>query len=241
MLAVTDARKTFGDTPVLRGIELAVARGETLAVLGPSGCGKSTLLRAILGLTLLDAGTVTIDGDRLTPGNTQELRQRCGYVIQGGGLFPHLTAAANARLPAELAAWDAAAIAERLETLRVLTDLPADALTRRPAELSGGQRQRVALMRALFLRPGLLLLDEPLGALDPMLRADLQAELASIIAAEACAAVLVTHDLREAAVLGDRVLLMREGVIEQEGPPADLLDRPATDFARRFTASQRVS
>ena len=162
-----------------------------------------------------------------------------GYVIQDGGLFPHLTGRANVAIAAECLGRDPASIAARVDELRQLVRLPGDALDRYPAQLSGGQRQRISLMRALMLDPALLLLDEPLAALDPMIRADLQEDLRDIFRALAKTVLLVTHDMGEALFFGDRIVLMREGSIVQEGTPEDLLHRPADPFVSRFIQAQR--
>ena len=167
------------------------------------------------------------------------VRRRTGYVIQDGGLFPHLSAADNAALLARHLGWSAARRRERLDELAALVRLPGDVLARTPRELSGGQRQRVSLMRALMLDPEALLLDEPLGALDPMVRAELQDDLRAIFAELAKTVVLVTHDLAEAAFFADTVVLMRDGAVVQAGPPGDLEARPADPFVTQFIGAQR--
>jgi osmoprotectant transport system ATP-binding protein len=225
----------YGGRTALGPVELEIARGETVAVLGPSGCGKSTLLRLLLGLIRPDEGTVSFDG----AAPNREARLRLGTVIQDGGLFPHLTAAENATLMARQLGWSGEKIAARLEELRALTSFPTDGLARHPAMLSGGQRQRVALMRALFLDPEALLLDEPLGALDPLIRAELHTELAAIFARLGKTVVLVTHDVVEAARLAARVVLLADGRVVQDGPLRTLVDSPASPFVGRFLSAQR--
>ena len=163
-----------------------------------------------------------------------------GYVIQEGGLFPHLTAAANVTLMARHLEWPPDRLQTRLQALAALTQFPAEALGRYPVQLSGGQRQRVSLMRALMLDPDVLLLDEPLGALDPMIRADLQTDLKRIFQQLHKTVVLVTHDLGEAAFLGDVIVLMRAGEIVQQGPLAELLQTPAEPFVTDFINAQRI-
>jgi osmoprotectant transport system ATP-binding protein len=217
-------------------MDLEVPAGQTVSILGPSGCGKSTLLRILLGLIAHDEGTVAFEG--APP--SRAARLRLGTVIQEGGLFPHLTAAANCALMARQLGWTAARIAARLETLARLTGLSPDLLVRYPAQLSGGQRQRVALVRALFLDPAALLFDEPLGALDPIVRADLQAELREIFRAVGKTVVLVTHDLGEAAYLASRLVLLQEGRVVQDGPLEALVGAPATPFVTRFVRAQRT-
>ena len=161
-----------------------------------------------------------------------------GYVIQDGGLFPHLTARGNVTLMARYIGWSEEKVAARIHELSELTQFPEDGLDRYPAQLSGGQRQRVSLMRALMLDPEVLLLDEPLGALDPMIRAELQRDLAEIFRSLGKTVVLVTHDLPEAGFFGDRVVLLREGTIVQSGAFPDLVSRPASPFVEAFVQAQ---
>ena len=247
------AAKGYGGVRVLGPIDLTIAEGTTTLLLGPSGSGKSTLLRLLNGLQRPDAGEVLFRG--APPGRA--LRLQLGYVIQGGGLFPHLTAAGNVALLARWLGWDGERIARRMEELRELVRLPAAALPRLLAQLSGGQAQRVALMRALMLDPEVLLLDEPLGALDPITRFDLQEDLRAVFARLRKTVVLVTHDLAEAeffaaatggaatggAATGEAgagsAVLLRDGVIVQRGPLAELIRSPADAFVARFVRAQR--
>ena len=226
--------KTFAGVRVLGPIDLTIEEGTT-TLLGPSGGGKSTLLRLLNGLVRPDAGEVLFGGalpDRA-------LRQKMGYVIQGGGLFPHLTAVDNVALLARWLGWDEAHIARRMAELEELVRLPAGALPRFLAQLSGGQAQRVALMRALMLDPPVLLLDEPLGALDPITRFDLQQDLRDVFARLRKTVVLVTHDLAEAEFFGGTAVLLREGRIIQRGTIEDLVRTPADPFVARFVQAQR--
>ena len=239
MIALQAIRKSFGDQEVIRGVDLEVNRGETLVLIGPSGCGKSTLLRLMLGLFTPDAGRVIFDGAPLARQRLRDVRRRCGYVIQDGGLFPHMTAAENITLMARQLRWTTRRIAERLGALSEMTRFPSAGLARYPVELSGGQQQRVALMRALMLDPDVLLLDEPLGALDPMVRYDLQGDLRRIFRDLGKTTVMVTHDLAEAAYFGDRLLLLRDGSIVQQGTLAEITAAPADDFVSRFFTAQR--
>jgi osmoprotectant transport system ATP-binding protein len=239
MFEVSGIVKRYGATVALAGVDLAMAPGATTVLIGPSGCGKSTLLKSLNGLVAPDAGTVQFDGEAVTPDNARSLRRRMGYVIQEGGLFPHLDARDNVALMARHIGWERARIEARLSELLRLVHLPDEALRRYPAELSGGQRQRVSLMRALMLDPDVLLLDEPLGALDPMIRYALQTDLREVFRAFGKTVVLVTHDLGEAAYLADRIVLMNEGAIVQQGTARDLVERPATAFAERFITAQR--
>jgi osmoprotectant transport system ATP-binding protein len=236
MLELRGVSKSYAKTRALQPTDLRIAPQRTTVLLGPSGCGKSTLLRLMLGLLQPDAGTVLFDGEPIR----SELRTRMGYVVQDGGLFPHLTARGNAALMARHLGWDAQRIESRLSELAGLTQFPRDGLERYPVQLSGGQRQRVSLMRALMLDPAVLLLDEPLGALDPLIRADLQADLRRIFQTLGKTVVLVTHDLGEAAFLGDHLVLLRDGRIVQQGTLNDFVERPADPFVTRFINAQRI-
>lgn len=239
LLELRAALKRHRGTAVLGPLDLAVARGSTLAVVGPSGAGKTTLLRLLLGLEHPDEGEVRFAGAPLANVDLLALRRRIGYVVQGGGLFPHLTAEGNAGLVARWLGWEEPRVRERVAELAELARLPALLLGRYPAQLSGGQAQRVALVRALVLDPEVLILDEPLGALDPVTRADLQDDLAAAFERLRKTVVLVTHDLAEAALLGGRIALLRDGHVVQEGTLDDLLRRPADPFVTRFLRAQR--
>jgi osmoprotectant transport system ATP-binding protein len=231
--------KRYAGRPALGPITLGIPTGQTTVLIGPSGCGKSTLLRLLIGLVRPDAGTMTFDGNPVNAQTAQSIRRRTGYVIQDGGLFPHLTARGNVALLARHLGWQASRINSRVTELAELTRFPTDGLDRYPQQLSGGQRQRVGLMRALMLNPDALLLDEPLGALDPLVRADLQTELRDIFRSLGKTVVLVTHDLGEAAFFADRVVLLKEGCVVQEGRVDDLWHRPADPFVTRFVQAQR--
>ena len=232
--------KRYTGAAALHSTDLGVERGKTTVLIGPSGCGKSTLLRLIIGLTAPDSGTISFDGSQITQANIERLRRQIGYVIQEGGLFPHLTARANILLVARHLGKSLEEMRTRLLELCELTRFSDNLLSRYPIELSGGQRQRVSLMRALMLSPKLLLLDEPLGALDPLVRASLQKDLKEIFARLRQTALLVTHDLAEAAYFGDEIVLMNEGRVVQQGSIADLRKKPATDFVREFVNAQRT-
>ena len=239
MFVLDGVTKIYSGRSALGPLALDVPSGRTTVLIGPSGCGKSTLLRLLLGLIRPDAGRIAFDGIPITTETARAVRLRAGYVIQDGGLFPHLTALGNVALMARYLGWAKARIDRRVRELAELTRFPADGLSRYPHQLSGGQRQRVGLMRALMLNPDALLLDEPLGALDPLIRAELQSELREIFRSLGKTVVLVTHDLGEAAFFADRVVLLREGQIVQQGSPADLWQRPADPFVIRFVQAQR--
>jgi osmoprotectant transport system ATP-binding protein len=240
MIVLERVAKRLAGKLVLAPTTLSVGERRCLALLGPSGCGKSTLLRLILGLLAPDEGRVLIGGTEVTPETAVVIRRRTGYVIQDGGLFPHLCARDNASLLARHLGWAEDRVAARLDELAALVRLDPAILGRYPAELSGGQRQRVGIMRALMLDPDLLLLDEPMGALDPMVRARLQEDLKRIFAELGKTVLLVTHDLGEAAYLGDEVALMRDGRVLQRGPMRELVEAPADPFVRAFVQAQRV-
>jgi osmoprotectant transport system ATP-binding protein len=239
MLNLSDITISFHGKLALDGISIRLDTGRTTVLIGPSGCGKSTLLRIVVGILIADRGYIEFDGRPLHRDIMLESRRRMGYVIQDGGLFPHLTGRGNVSIAAESLGQSPAAIQERIEELRRLVRLPADALDRYPTQLSGGQRQRISLMRALMLDPDLLLLDEPLAALDPMIRADLQDDLRNIFRSLGKTVLMVTHDMGEAAFFGDRIVLMREGRIVQSGKTEDLLQHPADSFVSRFIQAQR--
>ncbi|REK18099.1 MAG: ATP-binding cassette domain-containing protein [Planctomycetota bacterium] len=239
MLRLENVSKTYDGKRVVDPYTTQFAPGQTHVLIGPSGCGKSTLLRLMLGLIPPTSGNITFDAVRLTPESRLAIRQRVGYVIQDGGLFPHLTAAANVQLMARYLGWDASRLAARTAELAELTHFPQSGLDRYPAQLSGGQQQRVSLMRALMLDPEVLMLDEPLGALDPMIRAELQADLKAIFARLAKTVILVTHDMGEAAFLADTIVLMREGRVVQQGSFQELLETPAESFVTDFINAQR--
>jgi osmoprotectant transport system ATP-binding protein len=238
MIYLREVSKRFGSAIALRPINLHIKRCATTVLLGPSGCGKSTILRLIVGLIDVTTGVVEIDGEIVTSERLLEFRRRMGYVIQEGGLFPHLTARQNIVLAANELRLPKRQISKRLDELRGLARLPPDVLDRYSLELSGGQRQRVSLMRALMLKPDLLLLDEPLGALDPMVRASLRLDLKSIFNQLNATVVMVTHDLAEAAFFAGHVVLMREGRIVQQGSLTDLEEKPAEAFITDFIHAQ---
>ena len=232
--------KSYRGVRTIGPIDFAIERGKTTVLIGPSGCGKSTLLRLLVGLVEADEGRVLFDGTEVTPATAIALRRRLGYVIQDGGLLPHLDARGNVALMARYLRWDERRVEARLAELAELVRLPTDALARFPRELSGGQRQRVGLMRALMLDPDALLLDEPMGALDPLVRADLQQDLRDVFARLGKTVVLVTHDLAEAGYLGARLVLLQAGRVVQAGTLAELVRAPVDPFVTRFLRAPRA-
>jgi len=240
MIEFREISKSFDGVLAVRSVDLTIPAHRTTALIGPSGSGKSTLLRLVAGLVAPDRGSVCLGGQELSPASAARIRDRMGYVIQDGGLFPHLTARENLSLPAQVWGWTTERTTARIDELAAMTLFPAGGLDRYPVQLSGGQRQRVGLMRALMLDPDVLLLDEPLGALDPLIRADLQKDLRSIFRELEKTVVLVTHDLAEAAYLADDIVLLNEGRVIQHGTLHDLKTHPSDPFVTRFVRAQRT-
>jgi osmoprotectant transport system ATP-binding protein len=223
--AIAFERVTFkyaSGTPGLRDVSLAIHAGEVFAIVGRSGAGKSTTLRLINRLALPDDGQVTVEGRATRDWDPIQLRRRAGFVLQDLALFPHMTVAENIGLLGRLEGWAADRVAGRVSDLLALVGLPADFGARWPDEMSGGQQQRVAVARALMIDPPILLMDEPFGALDPLTRLSLHHELRRIQAAVRKTIVIVTHDLREALALGDRVGVIDDGRLVFVGTPAAL-------------------
>ncbi|WP_417848844.1 ATP-binding cassette domain-containing protein [Thalassoglobus sp.] len=239
MISLSDVSKQFSGTTALFRMSLSIPEKRTCVLLGTSGCGKSTILRMLLGLIPPTTGTISFDGKPLSEQPIEHMRHRIGYVIQDGGLFPNMSAAENVAIVARYLGWKQERINSRVSELLELVRLSASMLGRRPTELSGGQRQRVGLMRALMLDPPVLLLDEPLGALDPIIRSELQKDLREIFESLHKTVVMVTHDLHEAAYFADMVVLLDSGHVVQKGTISDLVERPATDFAKRFVSAQQ--
>jgi osmoprotectant transport system ATP-binding protein len=239
VIELRDCVKTYGRVQAVNSISLQIPAEKTSVLIGPSGCGKSTLLRLVIGLIRPDSGHVYFEGNEVLPDVVFSLRRRMGYVIQEGGLFPHLSAGDNVTLMARYLKWNIVRIRKRLHELAEIARFPIDGLSRFPAQISGGQRQRVSLMRALMLDPDVLLLDEPLGALDPMIRADLQTDLKPIFQSLKKTVILVTHDMGEAAFFGDRIVLLRAGEIVQTGRLDEFFHTPADPFVTHFINAQR--
>jgi osmoprotectant transport system ATP-binding protein len=240
MLSIDKLCKSYSGHTVLQTISHEFQANRTTAVVGPSGCGKTTLLRLLLGLVEPDSGEVSYDATTLTPSNAAELRHKIGYVIQDGGLFPHLTASDNVTLLARYLGKSRPDIDARLVELSGLMQITPDMLARFPKGLSGGQRQRIALMRALMLDPPFLFMDEPLGSLDPMIRFDLQNDLKEIFSSLNKTVVIVTHDMHEAAHFADEIMLLRAGKLVQRGTLETLLASPAEAFVTDFIRAQRA-
>lgn len=233
-------RKAFApERPVLDGLSFAVAEGETLALVGPSGCGKTTALKLVNRLLDHDSGEVRVFGRDVRGEDPIALRRRLGYVIQEAGLFPHWTVRRNVEAVPRLLGWRDEATRKRSDELLELVNLSAaEFADRRPRELSGGQRQRVGVARALAADPPVLLMDEPFGALDPIARRSMQREFLDWKRRLGKAVLLVTHDLREAFRLGDRIAILDRGRARQIGTSREILESPADDFVREFVSDE---
>lgn len=226
----------------LADFSLEIPQGSSLCLIGTSGSGKTTALKMINRLVEPSRGRVTLGGEDLQRMDPIRLRRRLGYVVQSSGLFPHLTVAQNVSLLARLEGWSRSRLDPRIEELLELVKLPLAQYGHRfPDELSGGQRQRVGIARALMLDPEGILLDEPFSALDPITRSELRLEFLDLRKRLSKTLVMVTHDLHDAFVLADQVVLMREGRAVQIGTPQQLKESPASDFAREFVESQCLS
>ncbi len=217
------------------GVSFECGNGELVVLLGPSGCGKSTLLRTVNRLVPLASGRVTVDGTDVNDLDPVELRRGIGYVIQAVGLFAHMTVAQNVAVVPSLRGWPRVETARRVDELLRMVGLdPAVYRDRRPSRLSGGEAQRVGVARALAARPRALLMDEPFGAVDALVRTALQRELVRIVAELHTTTLFVTHDVDEAFRLADRIVVMRAGRVEQVARPDELFERPATGYVREL-------
>jgi osmoprotectant transport system ATP-binding protein len=239
-LRAEDVRKRYGRVLALDGVSLAAAPGECVALVGESGSGKTTLLRAFNRMTDPDGGRLLVDGRDVRALDPVALRRQTGYVPQDGGLLPHWRVGRNVELVPRLLG-SAGAREDARTALRLVGLDPGTFEHRWPRELSGGQRQRVAIARALAARPPVLLLDEPFGALDAITRSELQHAFAELRRELAITALLVTHDLREAVRLADRIAVFRAGRVEQLSDAAALASSPATDYVRRLVALSGVA
>lgn len=242
-IVIDEVSKVYpGGQVAVDRLSLRVPAGSTLCLLGTSGCGKTTTLKMINRLVEPTSGTITIGGTPVRSKDPIQLRREIGYVIQGGGLFPHMTVADNVSLVARLSGWDSGRCDARVRELLELMQLdPGQYATRFPGELSGGQRQRVGVARALMVDPPVILMDEPFGALDPLTRHEVQDHFVQLKRRLAKTIVVVTHDLGEALRLADRVALMDGGKLVQAGTPAELWRAPATKFVERFVSAQATA
>tara|TARA_R110002096_G_scaffold295823_1_gene490133 strand:+ start:282 stop:1061 length:780 start_codon:yes stop_codon:yes gene_type:complete len=243
-MTVLEARqvtKTYpGNIQAVAGVDLTLQRGQLLALAGTSGCGKTTMLKLINRLEETSGGSILYEGEDIATLDPVALRRSMGWVMQGDGLFPHYSVAANVAILPRLLGWDVAAIDARVREMLELVRLDYPEFAGRyPDALSGGQRQRVGFARALAGKPDLLLMDEPFGALDPITRDGLQQDFMALQARLGFSALMVTHDMAEALIMADQVAVMRDGLIVQCGSPAELLKSPADDYVAALLETPR--
>lgn len=240
MITLRNVVKHFGNTIAVDDISFDVKEGETVVLLGTSGCGKTTTLRMINRLIEVTSGSIYVAEKNTKNISPEELRRNIGYVLQNNGLFPHYTIGENIAIVPELLKWPKQKITKRTEELLEQLRLPNEYLSLYPNQLSGGQQQRVGLARALAADPPVLLMDEPFGSLDAITRENITKEFVSLEVLKNKTIVLVTHDIREAFALGDKILLMDKGKIVQAGTSTELLFRPENKFVTEFFAAQRT-
>lgn len=240
MISLQHVSKKFGERQAVDNISFDIKDGETVALLGTSGCGKTTTLRMINRLTEADSGSIIVNGQSNKELPLEELRRGIGYVLQHNGLFPHYTIEENIAIVPGLFKWQAHKIKKRITELLAQLHLPENILAQYPAALSGGQQQRVGLARALAADPPILLMDEPFGALDAVTRAEITKDFRRLDILQSKTILLVTHDIQEAFALADRIILMHEGKIMQQGTAATLLFSPANNFVKDFFAQNRL-
>ncbi|MDQ4024302.1 MAG: ABC transporter ATP-binding protein [Actinomycetota bacterium] len=243
MISMRDVTKSFPGTPApaVTSLSLEIAAGETVVLVGPSGCGKTTTMKMINRLVEPTSGTILVEGTDVMRQDPVELRRRIGYVIQSIGLMPHRTVAENIATVPKLVGWDEARTKARVSELTEVLELDPDLLRRYPNELSGGQRQRVGVARALAVDPPVMLMDEPFGAVDPIVRERLQDQFLRIQGELRKTIVFVTHDVDEAIKMADRIAILNKGgILEQFAPPEEILRAPANDFVRQFVGQERA-
>ena len=239
MIQIENVIKIYNNTNAVDDISFEVKEAETVVLLGTSGCGKTTTLRMINRLTEPTSGNIIVNGQNVQNQPAEKMRRGIGYVLQHHGLFPHYTVAENIAIVPDLLKWNKDKIKHRTQELMQKLQLPQTLTNVFPAQLSGGQQQRVGLARALAANPPVLLMDEPLGALDPVTRADIRKEFSTLDELKRKTILMVTHDVQEAFELGDRICLMDKGKIVQIGKATDLLFNPASDFVKSFLRQQR--
>lgn len=235
VIEIRNCTAAYGKNRVLREVSLTVDKGEFVVIIGPSGCGKTTLLKMMNGLVAPVKGEVIVNGENLSQGDLTALRRRIGYAVQGAKLFPHMTVEDNIcyvpGLERKMSREEKRALAEKMLDL---VELPAELAGRFPRQLSGGQKQRVGIARAMAFEPEILLMDEPFGAVDEITRRTLQEEMQSLRQKTGITIVFITHDIEEAFKLGSRILIMKDGIIWQEGAKEELLSNPKDEFVRRL-------
>jgi osmoprotectant transport system ATP-binding protein len=242
MISLRNVTKRFHNSgpPAVSDLSMDVENGETVVLVGPSGCGKTTTMKMINRLVEPTSGSITVDGTDVMKQDPVKLRRNIGYVIQSIGLMPHRTITENISTVPKLLGWEHKRIRDRVHELLEIFDLEEEMLKRYPNELSGGQRQRVGVARALAADPPVMLMDEPFGAVDPIVRARLQDQFRAIQERLRKTIVFVTHDIDEAIKMADRIAILNQGgIIEQYAPPEDILREPANDFVRRFVGAER--
>ena len=241
MITFESVSKSFPDgTTAVDDLDLEIRKGEVTVLVGPSGCGKTTTLRMVNRMIEASSGRIVVDGQDVEQIDPPQLRRRIGYVIQQIGLFPHRTIGENIATVPELVGWDKRRTKARIDELLQLVGLPVEVVDRYPHQLSGGQRQRVGVARALAVDPPIMLMDEPFGAVDPIVRSRLQDEFLRLQQEVQKTIVFVTHDIDEAIKMGDRIAILQQGgVLAQYDPPADLLAEPASDFVADFLGAER--
>lgn len=238
MIEIDGLTRLYDGVAVVDYVSFTIAKGDICVVVGTSGSGKTTLMRMVNRLVEPSSGTVRINGQDTRDVEAYALRRRIGYVIQGNGLFPHRTVAQNIATVPQLLRWDRGRIESRVDELLALFQLdPAQYRNRLPSELSGGQQQRIGVARALAAEPDILLMDEPFGALDPIIRGKAQADLLTIQRQLGTTIMLVTHDMAEAMALGNKIAVMDQGKLLQFAPPAEIIARPATGFVDELIGS----
>ncbi|AZI16307.1 ABC transporter ATP-binding protein [Bifidobacterium breve] len=234
MIRLMDVSKGYGGKQVLHGIDMSIDRGEFVVLVGPSGGGKTTLLQLLNKMLTVDDGEIYIDGRPISRMPGTELRRSIGYVIQGGGLFPHMTVERNIGIMMELAGRPKSEVRERVAAMLDMVELERSLLDSYPSQLSGGQQQRVGVARAFATNPDIILMDEPFSALDPITRADLQGQLVDLHHRYGKTIVFVTHDMDEAVKCADRICVIQHGAVLQFDTPAEILANPASDFVASF-------
>jgi osmoprotectant transport system ATP-binding protein len=237
-IVIDNVTKSYASETALRGVSLEFEDNVTTAVVGKSGSGKSTLLQLVNGLVRPTSGAVRVFDSPIDYGGLPRLRRRIGYAVQGTGLFPHMTVFDNVTLLARLEGWESARMATRARELMAVVELPEEYAERYPHELSGGQQQRVGLCRAMMLDPPVFLLDEPFGALDPITRSEVHKEFVRLQKTGSRTSVLVTHDVREALTLAQRLVILEDGRMLQHDTCEAVVDSPASDFVAELLATQ---
>jgi osmoprotectant transport system ATP-binding protein len=243
VIIVDDISKSYShhSQPAVQHVSIEIQRGELLVLLGESGSGKTTMLKMINRLVEPTSGRIMIDGKETSQADPVALRRNIGYVIQGIGLFPHMTVFENIGIVLTLLHWDREAMKSRVHELLELVGLPAGQYAhRRPDELSGGQKQRVGVARALAARPAIMLMDEPFGALDPLTRDDVQQEFLRIQKQLGLTVVMVTHDMVEALLMADRIAVMQKGEFVTVGTPHELLTNPSHPYTAALMRTPRL-